>query len=277
MNTLRNLLCLLTLPLGLLHAQPATNATGAQQVVSPEVAADRSITFRLYAPHAQAVTLNGDFFTNPANGPAMTRDAAGVWTHHLPPQDPGIYGYYFRVDGVRLPDPGDLLISSSTQYLKSYVEVPGAAPQIWSLRNVPHGQIHEVWYHNPALGERRVFVYTPPGYDPSSARTYPVVFLMHSTSDNETFWSRVGRANFIVDNLIADGTARPVILVMPFGHTSVPRGPEEGANGKDLYDVSVIGDDLVGLVMPLVEKQFLGSPLAQDHARLVAARGTEAA
>lgn len=265
MKTLPPLLCLLLLPLGLLHAQPATNATGAQQVVSPEVAADRSITFRLNAPNAKAVTLNGDFFHEAANGPAMTKDANGIWSHTLPSQEPGVHGYYFHVDGVRLPDPSNLLISSSTQYLKSYVEVPGDQPQIWSIRNVPHGQIHEVWYHHPTLGERRVFVYTPPGYDPASVQTYPTVYLMHSTSDNETFWSRVGRANFILDNLLAEGKGRPALLVMPFGHTSVPRGPEEGAGGKDLYDVAVIGADLVQRVIPLVEAKFHASPEAKDR------------
>jgi enterochelin esterase-like enzyme len=266
MNTLRSLLCLLALPFGLLHAQPATNATGPAQVVSPEITPDRGITFRLFAPNAKAVTVNGDFFPNPAAGPAMAKDTAGIWSTHLPPQEPGIYGYYFRVDGVRLPDPSNLLISSSTEFLKSYVEVPGDTPQIWSVRDVPHGQLHEVWYRNAKLGQRRVFVYTPPSYDPASAQTYPAVYLLHSTTDNETFWSRVGRANFILDNLIADGKVRPALLVMPFGHTSVPRGPEEGAGGKDLYDVAVIGNDVVENVIPLVEAKFHAGRESKDRA-----------
>ncbi len=248
------------------QAQPASNATGAQQVVSPDVAADRSVTFRLYAPNAQAVTVNGDVFPQPANGPAMTKDAAGVWSYTLPPTEPGIYGYYFRVDGVRLVDPSNLFISSSAEFLKSYVEVPGDGPQFWSVQDVPHGQLHEVWYRNPALGQRRVIVYTPPGYDPAAAKTYPILVLMHSTTDNETFWSRIGRANFILDNLLAGGKSRPMLLVMPFGHTSVPRGPEEGAGGKDLYDVAVIGRDVVDYVLPLVVEKFHGSPRAQDRA-----------
>lgn len=247
-------------------AQPATNATGAQQVVSPEVASDRRVTFRLYAPNARQVTLNGDFFTEGASGPPMTKDPSGVWTYTLPPQQPGIHGYYFRVDGLRIPDPSNLLISSSAEFLKSYVEIPGDAPQPWSVRDVPHGQVHEVWYKNPVLGQRRVYVYTPPGFDPASSRTYPTVYLLHSTTDNETFWTRVGRANFIVDNLLAEGRARPVLLVMPFGHTSVPRGPEEGAGGTDLYDVAVIGRDLIEQVMPLVEGTFHASREPGDRA-----------
>ena len=255
------------------RAQPASNATGAQQVVSPQVAADRSVTFRLFAPNAKTLTLNGDFFTEGAVGPAMTRDTNGVWSHTLPPQAPGIYGYYFRVDGLRIPDPGNLLISSSAEFLKSYVEVAGEKPQFWSLRDVPHGQLHEVWYKNPSLDQRRMYVYTPPGFDAASARTYPTVYLLHSTTDNEAFWSHVGRANFIMDNLIADGQTKPALLVMPFGHTSVPRGPEEGAGGKDLYDVNVIGKDLVEHVMPLVEREFHASPAAKDRAIFGCAMG----
>ncbi len=251
-------------------AQPATNITndrsGALQVVSPEVAADRSITFRLYAPNAKAVFFNGDFFPEGSQGQAMTKADNGVWSLTMPPQPPSIMGYYFRVDGVRLTDPSNLLISSSAEFLKSYVEVPGDGPQFWSVRDVPHGQLHEVWYRNPALGQRHAMIYTPPGYDAASAKTYPAIYLLHSTTDNETFWSHVARANFIVDNLLADGKAKPVLLVMVFGHTSVPRGPEEGAGGTDLYDVAVIGQDIVGQVIPLVEKEFHAGKTARDRA-----------
>lgn len=248
------------------RAQPASNATGAQQVVSPEVTPDRKVTLRLFAPNAAAVTLHGDFFTTgPASAP-MTKDAAGVWSIVLPPQEQGIFGYYFRVDGVRMIDPSNLLITSSTEFLKSYVEIPGDSPAFWAVRDVPHGQLHEVWYKNPALGIRRAYVYTPPGFDAAAAKTYPTAYLLHSTTDNETFWARVGRANFIVDNAIAAGRAKPLLLVMPFGHTSVPRGPEEGAGGKDLYDVAVIGKDIVEFLLPEIERLFHASPAAKDRA-----------
>src|SRR3954463_6420293 len=238
------------------RGQPATNATGPQQVVSPEVAADRKVTLRLFAPNAKEVTLNGDFFTTGPTSAPMTKDANGVWSITMPPQEQGIFGYYFRVDGVRMIDPSNLLVTSSTEFLKSYVEIPGDSPAFWAVRDVPHGQLHEVWYKNPALGVRRAYVYTPPGFDAAAAKTYPTAYLLHSTTDNETFWARVGRANFIVDNSIADGRAKPLLLVMPFGHTSVPRGPEEGAGGTDLYDVAVIGKDIVEYLMPVIEKQF---------------------
>ncbi len=269
MNTPRLAVFLLALvSAGLACAQPATNAAnGAVQVVSPEVAADRSITFRLYAPNAQSVTLNGDFFaSNNSNGPALTKASNGVWSHTVPPQPPGVHGYYFRMDGLRLPDPSNLLVSSSTEFLKSYVEVPGDATQFTAVREVPHGQLHEVWYKNASLGQRRVVIYTPPGYDPAAARAYPAIYLLHSTTDNETFWSRIGRVNFILDNLLADGKAKPMLLVMPFGHVSVPRGPEEGAGGNDLYDVAVIGKDIVENIIPFVEKQFHAGRSPADRA-----------
>lgn len=251
---------------GVAEAQRANNANGAQQVISPDVAADRSITFRLYAPNAKAVTLNGDFTLVGVAVPAMAKDSNGVWSAKLPPEEPGIYGYYFRVDGVRIPDPGNLLLTSGEEFLKSYVEVPGDQPQFWSLRDVPHGQVHEIWYKNPSLGQRRFYVYTPPGYDAASAKTYPTIYLYHAATDNETFWTRVGRANFIVDNLLADGKAKPVLLVMPFGHTSVPRGPDAGADGKDLFDAAAIGKDLVESVIPVVEKEFRAGRNAKDRA-----------
>src|SRR5688572_17329926 len=104
------------LPLSIVRAQPAINATGAQQVVSPEVAPDRKVTLRLYAPNAKAVTLNGDFFTSGPTSAPMTQDANGVWSITLPPQDQGIWGYYFRVDGVRMIDPSNLFVTSSAEF-----------------------------------------------------------------------------------------------------------------------------------------------------------------
>jgi enterochelin esterase-like enzyme len=268
-RSVRPYLALVLLALAsLARAQPATNAAnGAVQAVSPEVAADRSITFRLYAPNAKSVTLHGDFYAaNNSNGPALVRGENGVWTITIPPQPAGVHGYYLRVDGLRLPDPSNLALSTSTEFLKSYVEVPGEAAQFAALRDVPHGELHEVFYKNSALGQRRVIIYTPPGYDPAATRTYPALYLLHSTTDTEVFWTRIGRAHLILDNLLAEGKARPMLLVMPFGHTSIPRGPEEGAGGNDLYDVSVIGKDIVENIIPLLETRFHAGKSAADRA-----------
>jgi enterochelin esterase-like enzyme len=233
-------------------------------VVSPQVDADRKVTFRLRSPNVKDVKLTGDFT---AKDVQMTKDDKGVWSHTTGPLEPGVYGYYFKIDGLRVPDPANLLISSGAQYLKSYVEVPGERPEFWAVRDVPHGALHEHFYKSPTLaGTRRMVVYTPPGYQASSAKTYPVLFLYHGSGDNETYWSRVGRANFIVDNLLAEGKTKPALLVMPYGHSSVPPGPEGGTGGKELYEVSVIQKDLLENIIPLVEREYRVSKESKDRA-----------
>lgn len=266
-RTLSILAVLLSFVLGnFAFGQPASNANGAAQVVSPDVAADRSVTFRLYAPNAKSVTLNGDFTLQGIPDTSMTRDTNGVWSRTLPPREPGIYGYYFRVDNLRIVDPGNLYITSGAQYLKSFVAVEGGGPQFWSQRNVPHGEVHEVWYQHPTLGQRRFFVYTPPGYDGTSPKTYPAVYLLHAATDNESFWTQIGRANFIMDNLIADGEAKPALVVMSFGHLAVPPGPEGGTNAGDPNDAMAIGRDITEQVMPIVEKEYHAGKEAKDRA-----------
>jgi enterochelin esterase family protein len=242
------------------YAQPVLNSP----VVSPEVSPDRKVTVRLSAPDAKSVSVTGDF--NRTTETAMTKDAKGVWSFTTPVVEPGVYGYFFKLDGVRVPDPGNLLISSGATLLKSYVEVPSDKPQFWSVRDVPHGTLHENLYKSPSLGTtRRIMVYTPPGYNESNKQDYPVLYLYHASGDNETFWFKVARANFIMDNLLADGKAKPALIVTCFGHTSVPPGPEEGISAG-LYDVSLIEKDLLENVIPLVEKEYRVGKQAKDRA-----------
>jgi enterochelin esterase-like enzyme len=242
------------------NAQPAASSP----VVSPDVGADRKVTFRLRSPNVKDVKISGDFTPKDV---AMTADAQGVWSYTTSPLEPGFYGYYFKVDGVRIPDPGNLLITSGAQYLKSYFEVNGDKPGFWSVRDVPHGTLHENTYKSPTLGTiRRMVVYTPPGYQASSDKTYPVVYLYHGSGDNETMWSRAGRANYIMDNLLAEGKTKPALLVMPYGHSSVPPGPEGGTGGKELYEVSIIERDLIDNVIPLIEREYRVGKQAKDRA-----------
>jgi enterochelin esterase family protein len=249
------------------HAQAAANATGARQVVSPEVGTDGKITYRLYAPNVKQVTLTGDFL---AGNTRLTKDeASGIWSFTTPAaMPPGIYGYYFNLDGIRFVDPSNLSSFGGAHYLKSYVEVPGNGSEYWALREVPHGQLHELWYKNPTLGSRHVVVYTPPGYDPAAAKTYPAVYLYSGSGDNETYWSKIGRAHFVMDNLIAEGKAKPAILVMPYGSTVVPSPPDgqEDSGGAGVYGVIAIGNDLVGSVIPTVEKNFKVGREPKDRA-----------
>jgi enterochelin esterase-like enzyme len=246
-------------------AQPAANASGARQVVSPDVAADHRVTFRLYAPRAEVVALTGDLIPN--NTRLAKDEATGIWSHTTAPLAPGIYGYHFTVDGVRYGDPGNLFTYAGARFLKSYVEVKGDGTEFWAQRQVPHGQLHEIWYENPTLGTRRFLVYTPPGYDPAGSRMYPAVYLYSGSGDNETYWSKIGRAHVIMDNLIADGKAKPALVVMPYGSTVVPSPPDGQEDTADgVYSVKAIERDLIGSVIPEVEKHFKVGREPKDRA-----------
>jgi enterochelin esterase-like enzyme len=247
-------------------AQAAANATGARQVTSPDVAADNKVTYRLYAPNVKQVTLTGDLLRN--NTPLVKDEASGIWSYTTAePLPPGYYGYFFTIDGVRHSDPSNLNSFGGGRFMKSYFEVKGDGNQFWSQRPVPHGMLHEVLYENPALGSRRAIVYTPPGYNAAENNTYPAVYLYSGSGDNETYWSRIGRAHFIMDNLIADGKAKPALVVMPYGSAVLPApgdGQEDTADG--VYGVKAIEKDLIGSVIPTIEKHFKVGREPKDRA-----------
>ena len=251
---------------GITRAQQAANANGARQVVSPEVGADNKVTYRLYAPNVKAVTMTGDFIAN--NTRLVKDEATGVWSYTTPePLQPGYLGYYFTIDGIRSSDPSNLNTFGGGRYMKSYFEVKGDGKLFWSQRPVPHGMLHEVLYENPTLGSRRVLVYTPPGYEAAVGKTYPAVYLYSGSGDNETYWSRIGRAHMIMDNLIADGKAKPAIVVMPYGSAILPApgdGQEDTADG--VYGVKAIEKDVIGSVIPTIEKYFRVGKEPKDRA-----------
>ena len=183
-------------------------------VVSPEVHPDRTVTLRIVAPNAKAVTVSGEIMgTNPAA--ALTRDESGVWSVTLGPLEPEIYSYGFNVDGMTVNDQRTSYVKPSSSYT-SQVVVPGDGPQFYDARPVPHGDLRIVVYEAKTLDGmvRRMRVYTPPDYD-SSNRRYPVLYLFHGAGDWDVAWTDVGRANLILDNLIAEGKAKPMIVVMP--------------------------------------------------------------
>lgn len=183
---------------------------------SPDVHADHSITFRYYAPEAQQVTLHGEFLTEPL---AMAKDDSGIWTVTVPPVEPDIYPYFFKEDEAQLADPNNTYIFANERFKRSIVEIPGDEPLVHSLQDVPHGKIHYRYYQSSTLATtRQLLIYTPPGFDMQAAKQYPVLYLIHGGSDTEETWTKVGRANFIADNLIAQGKAKPMIIVMPYGN-----------------------------------------------------------
>lgn len=224
----------------------------APPVVSPEVHPDRSITFRLQAPQAQKAEFYGDWM--PVGKPvAMQKGANGIWTHTTAPMPANVYIYSFTVDGLTIADPVNPRMKLRARTSASMVEVPGAAPELWDAREVPHGDVQINFQKSKALnGETRSFwAYTPPGYE-KSKQAYPVLYLFHGSNDTAGGWVLAGHANYILDNLIADGKAKPMIVVMPFGH-AVPFGsPRElQATNTDVFERYLLQD-----VMPLVEGKY---------------------
>jgi enterochelin esterase-like enzyme len=203
-------------------AQPAGPAgqQGQRRVASPEIHPDRRVTFRLFAPEAKEVRINGPIVVDrPGGFLPMTRDAQGVWSITLGPLAPELYEYSFWMDQVSLVDPSNRA-SHYDNSRKSLVQVPGPSPAFYDIRPVPHGSVRMEVHDSKVIGAPRyVWVYTPPGYDESRDR-YPVLYLMHGGGCCEDIWIRALRANMILDNLIADGKAKPMIIVMPLGARS---------------------------------------------------------
>jgi len=226
-------------------------------VISPEVHADHSVTFRFRDPNAKAVMLA----LEGSKAAPMLKDDSGIWSVTTEPLDPDFYGYMFQADGVALLDPGNSLFKPNLLGTNSMVHVPGPPSLPWEVSDVPHGEVHHHFYKSAIIGDDRDFyVYTPPGYDPQSTQQYPVFYLFHGYSDDASGWTAVGRANFILDNLIAAGKAKPMLLVMPLGYGA----PEIVArNGGSLRDPELrnknynrFRDALFEEVMPQVEKQY---------------------
>jgi enterochelin esterase family protein len=193
--------------------QPTPNDT----LKSTEVAPDHKVTFRIYAPKADEVSVNGDF----GQGGKMTKDDKGVWSLTVGPLTPDFYSYTFNVDGVRTVDPKNAMTKPGLNSLDSLFLVPGDEAEFETTKDVPHGEVRAVWYRSSTLDTpRRMHVYTPPGYEGGSEK-YPVFYLLHGGGDEDSGWSTIGRAGYILDNLIAAKKAVPMIVVMPNG--SLPR------------------------------------------------------
>ncbi|RYG32388.1 esterase [bacterium] len=220
------------------------------QFASPEVAADRNLTFRIFAPKAAEVRLSSSDLPGPLpQGGLMTKDDKGVWGLAVGPVPPGAYRYNFSVDGVVTIDPRNPATSESVGSSSSVVVVPGS--ETMDARNVPHGAVATVTYHSSSLSRtRRMHVYTPPGYEKGNVR-YPVFYLLHGAGDSDDSWISVGRANFILDNLIASGKAKPMIVVMPAGHTGSGGRPGGGSLAADEFV-----DDFNKDIRPYVESHY---------------------
>jgi len=234
--------CLVVL-LSALGVRPA-DAQRRDAPIWPEVRSDRTVTFNLRAPQAQRVLLNANFLSEPR---AMAKDAEGVWSITSGPLAPEIYEYDFTVDGLTIPDPANPFVKVWRRRSRSMVLVPGSPPTFFEEQNVPHGAVHVRRYRSESLKVTRgLYVYTPPGYETAPQATYPVFYLLHGGGDTEDAWTIVGRANVILDNAIAAGRTRPMIVAMPYGHT-----PGAGGGNRQAFEADLIGD-----VIPLVEKHY---------------------
>ena len=234
-------------------------ATPVTALVSPEVHPDRTVTFRFRAPQATQVQLVGEILQG--KGPqAMTKDEAGLWTVTIGPVPPEIWIYNFRVHGVDVTDPSNPAVKPVPPgfAMSSFVEVPGDSPSFYDSRPVPHGDVRMVEYESRTFGvTRTVWIYTPPNYDKSTAK-YPVLYLLHGNGEAFNGWVMNGRANTIVDNLIADKKAQPMIVVMPQGHAlQAPNvGPLVRIEGESGMFSPRFPKELLEEVVPLVERNY---------------------
>jgi enterochelin esterase-like enzyme len=254
----------LTMLLGL--AMAATLTSSAQEkseppvepspVVSPEVHSDNRVTFRLRAPNSKQVVLH----LEGAKPLPMELDDQGLRSVTTKALEPDFYGYEFIVDGVRLTDPSNTALKPNLLGVSSEVHVPGPSSLPWELNPTLHGVVHHHFYKSAVVGDERDFyVYTPPGYEPGKTK-YPVLYLLHGYSDDASGWTAVGRANVILDNLITEGKAKPMIVVMPLGYGA----PEMLSFGFRAFDHDALREKnfakfreaLLTEVLPQVEKHY---------------------
>ena len=223
-------------------------------VTSPDIAPDRRVTFRLRAPEANAVTVNGEFMSG---SKPLVRDSDNIWSFTTEPLSPEIYGYNFTIDGVKTIDPSnpEVKTGSTAQTIQSILEVPGEAPAFYDARPVPHGEIRTEWYESKSLHMiRRLTIYTPPGFDASGRTHYPVLYLLHGANADEAAWTKLGRVNLILDNLLAEKKIKPFLVVMPFGYGATPG--TEPFEGSFVGIATTFSKDLLGDVIPYVEARF---------------------
>jgi enterochelin esterase-like enzyme len=232
-------------------------AAAAPRFVSPEVHADRTITFRLRAPAASAVHLAFAGADRP-----MAKDAAGVWSITIGPVEPEIHTYSFSLDGVRVLDMANPVLKNGRAPDASVVEVPGTPPRFDQVQDVPHGAIHIRAYTSaPLQSPRRLYVYVPPQYDSEPASRFPVLYLRHGNGDDEANWTEDGRAGVILDNLLARRAAVPMLIVMTNGYTDGNWG-----GGSTPEGIEVAGKELLGDVIPFIESRYRVIPGAANRA-----------
>ena len=239
---------------------------------SHEVNADRTITFRYVDPAATTVGVNVD---GVAKAQPMVKGADGVWSVTTPAMAPEIYGYSFDVDGRQALDPHNPRTTINLLDIENMVEVPGDGPQPWDAQSLPHGEIRMEFYTThvvTGLPENQdvFWVYTPPGYDATAKTEYPVLYLLHGFSDDAAGWTAVGRANLILDSMIAQGKAKPMVVVMPLGYGEMSFVRNGGGSWRTdatvASNLALYQQTLLTEVMPKVESEYRVSKKREDRA-----------
>jgi enterochelin esterase family protein len=265
-----SLLCLSTIEV---TAQPIEQSFPAQSNVpgaqSPRIDPQGRVTFTLQAPQAHTLELVGG--DGLGHGPfSMTRGADGLWGVTIPAPVPGFHYYWFVLDGVQINDPGSRTYFGYGKET-SGIEIPEAGGDFYAVKDVPHGEVREKWYRSKTTGEwRRSLVYTPPGYDSKLTQRYPVLILLHGMGEDETGWTRQGRAQFILDNLIAAGKARPMIVVMDRGQAKVAGAPFKLTAETRLSDVEsafrALEEVIIGDLIPAIDGSYRTIPDREHRA-----------
>ncbi len=231
-------------------------------VRSPQVHENKTVTFEYLAPNAKKVMLSGQFLNSSVD---MTKGDQGIWRVTVGPIQPDIYPYNFVVDSTSVMDPGNVDYFPNERFKGSILLVPGDEPRIYELKDVPHGSVTYEYYPSLEGSTGSLVVYTPPGYDKSPEKTYPVFYLISGTTDTEETFFKVGRINWIMDNLIAEGLAEPMIVVMPYGNTAAriaeqtgevkPEDPPRDSEASNAR-MKQIEDDLTNQIIPYIESEY---------------------
>jgi len=266
-------LCILTMVLSLPalaqqapKEKPAPPAfMRAPALVSPEIHPDNKVTFRLSAPKAGEVSVSGEWMEGFGASEKMNKDEEGIWSLTVGPLAPEFYGYTFNVDGVTVLDPANANHKRDGQRVNCILLVPGKESALYEVKDVPHGTLSKVWYKSPTLNlTRRMYVYTPPGYEGGTDK-YPVFYLLHGGGGDEDAWSTLGRTPQILDNLIAEGKALPMIVVMPNGNAyqagtpgeiPAPAGLGSMSREERMKFTGMFEKSLVADIVPFIEKNY---------------------
>lgn len=233
------------------------------KVISPEILQDNSVIFRLYAPEANNITISGEWMIGNTTNEKLIKSEDGIWTIKTAPLKSELYVYSFNVDGIRALDPNNVQASRSGKTYSNYLILPGDKSSLYEYKDVPHGTLSKRWYDARVMKmNKRVFVYTPPGYE-SSKENYPVLYLLHGGLEDEESWVNKGRSVQILDNLIAQGLAKPMIVVMPNGNGNEKASQNdmkpldvEQSRESVFADAVLFSKSLVEDIIPFIESNF---------------------